>query len=181
MRSAINIQSFGKSWWDSAKETASTLTEHASDLVGGAAGAAASQAGAGLTQGITGELEAAGTRIASAAAREHAKGLTDVGFSEDERRLVTASHDGTVGVWDVDESAPIVVLRGGRGSVTSASFLGNRMVLSASGREARLWDARPDSELRLPRTLPALLALANRRLAATARKLTRAERKRYLG
>jgi hypothetical protein len=75
MRPAINIQAFGGSWLDSAKEMASKVADSASDLVGGAAGTAASAAGAGLTQGITGQLEQAGTRIATAAAREHASTL----------------------------------------------------------------------------------------------------------
>jgi WD40 repeat protein len=110
----------------------------------------------------------------------HTQGLTDVGFSEDARHLVTASRDGTIRVSDVGKSTSTAVLSGSNGSVTSAAFVGDGKILSASGDEARLWDARPDSAQHLPGSLDKLVALADRRLAATGRTLTLAERKRYL-
>jgi WD40 repeat protein len=112
----------------------------------------------------------------------HAKGLTDVAFNRNGRLLVTASRDGTVRVSDVDASTTVAVLRGHAGPVKSATFTATGLVVSASvDGTVRLWDARPESELRVNRTLDELMALADRRLAATGRRLTTAERRRYLG
>ncbi len=97
----------------------------------------------------------------------HTERLTDIGFSADGKRLVTASRDGTIRVGDVDKSAPSAVLLGAMKSVTSAAFAGGSRIVSANGDEVRLWDARPRSELNVRGGLDRLLALADRRLAAT--------------
>ena len=71
MQSAINISSFGTSWWDSAKDIADSAKGTAGDWLGDAA----TTAGGGATKGAIAELEAAGGRIASQAARTHAAEL----------------------------------------------------------------------------------------------------------
>ena len=71
MQPAINIQSFGTSWWDTAKTAAESAKETAGDWLGDTA----AEAAAGTSRGVLSELEATGTRIASTAAQKHAAEL----------------------------------------------------------------------------------------------------------
>jgi hypothetical protein len=109
----------------------------------------------------------------------HTGGITDVAFSRDGERLVTASRDRTVRIWNIDASAAVAVLRGHTKRATSVAFTGTgRSVVSASkDRTARIWDARRDSELKVRGGLDELIALADRRLAATGQEPKPAKRK----
>lgn len=112
----------------------------------------------------------------------HTDPLTDVGFSPDGQDAVTASTDGTVRVFDLARTgASIVVLRAPGHQFTSAAFVDATTVVSADGNEARLWDVRAPKKLRMNGTLTQLESLADQRLAATGRKLTPEEHKRYIG
>jgi len=76
MKSAINIQSFGTSWWDSAKDIADAAKDTAGDLLGDAAASdAAAGVGSVVSSSVLTDLEAAGSRIATDAARTHAAEL----------------------------------------------------------------------------------------------------------
>ena len=52
----------------------------------------------------------------------HTGPVSSASFSPDGSRLVTASHDITVKVWDAKTGAVIATLKGHAGPVTSASF-----------------------------------------------------------
>src|SRR5271170_6612639 len=61
----------------------------------------------------------------------------------DGTRVVTASADKTARLWDTATGAPIAILRGHEGEVSSAAFSldGARVVTASADNTARLWDA----------------------------------------
>jgi WD40 repeat protein len=69
--------------------------------------------------------------------------VTSAAFSPDGSRIVTASRDGTVRIWDAATAREIAVLRGHDGSVISAAFSpdGLRIVTASGDETARMWDA----------------------------------------
>ena len=73
----------------------------------------------------------------------HPDGVRWVAFSPDGTRVVTASNDGLARVWDVDESRPLVVLRGHGARLVSAQFSpdGTRIATSSEDQTARIWPA----------------------------------------
>jgi Novel STAND NTPase 1/WD domain, G-beta repeat len=110
----------------------------------------------------------------------HNDRIADIDFSPDGRYVVTASRDGTMHIFDLARGGTTVaVLHSPAHPMTSASFVTAAMVVSADGNQARLWNARPLKDLKVHGTLRELIAMADRRLAATGRKLTPAERKQY--
>jgi hypothetical protein len=111
----------------------------------------------------------------------HTDAVTDVEFAPDGRHVVTASRDGLVRIEDIARSAVIATLRAPNHAFSSASFVTATTIVSSDGDEARLWDARPPKKLEVHGSLAELMAIADKRLAATGRKLTPAERKRSLG
>ena len=64
-------------------------------------------------------------------------------FSPDGNRIVTATDEGTVCVWNAATGEPVTELKGHTGSITSASFSpdGTRIVTASEDATARLWDA----------------------------------------
>jgi WD40 repeat protein len=106
-----------------------------------------------------------GERVAEL--RGHTDGIPSVDFAPD-GRLVTASLDGTVRVWD-PESGDATVLLGHREWVTCASFSpdGQLVVSGAQDLTVRLWDPAAATGLTLvghPRTIVELIAYDRQRL-----------------
>jgi WD40 repeat protein len=69
--------------------------------------------------------------------------VTSAAFSPDGSRIVTASFDKTVRIWDAATAKEIAVLRGHEGRLFSAAFSpdGSRIVTASSDKTARIWDA----------------------------------------
>ena len=91
-------------------------------------------------------------------------------FSPDGERIVSASGDGTVRVWDVASRAEFLVLRGHEGRVYTAAFSpdGERIVSGSDDHTVRVtW---------IPRTKQELIETARARLP---RPLTEEERRRF--
>ena len=118
----------------------------------------------------------AATGRASYALRGHFGSVGDAAFSADDRWVVTAGPN-TAGLWDVASRQRLLFLSGHESRVLAASF-------DAAGDTVTTVGA--DGEVRSYRCvvcggMPDLLRLAERRLAATGRELTPAERRLYLG
>jgi len=108
--------------------------------------------------------------------RGHFATVSGASFSRDGRWVVTAG-PGTAGLWDAVTGQRMRFLHGHNGPLVAASF-------DSAGR--RITTVGVDGTLRshtcaICGAIPELLALAERRLAATGRELTSAERRRYLG
>src|SRR5829696_1094092 len=63
--------------------------------------------------------------------RGHTAGIMDVAFSRDGRRLVTASSDMTVRLWDPSVGKEVLVLRGHSGKVVGARFSPDGLYLAS--------------------------------------------------
>jgi WD40 repeat protein len=74
----------------------------------------------------------------------HTDGVTDVAFSPDGKRVLTASRDFTARVWDTGAGGLIATLKGHTDVVNSAVFSpdGGRIVTASNDMTARIWDAR---------------------------------------
>ena len=87
----------------------------------------------------------------------HAADVSQVAFSNDNRRLFSSSADGTVKVWDMKSGQEVLTLRGHPNQVKDLS-LGDRGLLVTGGGPASsgegeilIWDGRPiESGLELP-------------------------------
>jgi WD40 repeat protein len=90
----------------------------------------------------------------------HTGAVVAVSFSPDGRRLASASHDGSVKVWDAQAGQELLTLRGHAGSVSSVCFSpdGRRLASASYGRlegkdeklmggEVTVWDAQTGREL----------------------------------
>jgi tetratricopeptide (TPR) repeat protein len=66
-------------------------------------------------------------------------------FSPDGKRLVSASSDGTVKLWDVTTGQEALTLTGHTGAVISVAFSpdGKQLVTGSEDKMVKLWDARP--------------------------------------
>jgi WD40 repeat protein/tRNA A-37 threonylcarbamoyl transferase component Bud32 len=73
----------------------------------------------------------------------HDDRVADAQFSQDTLRIVTASFDNTVRVWDAATGRSITTLAGHEGGVVSAQFSpdGLRIVTASWDKTARVWDA----------------------------------------
>lgn len=101
--------------------------------------------------------------------------VNDAEFSPDGRWIVTAG-PGTAALWSADTAELLFYLRGHYGALTSASFdaTGTRVLTSGEDGTVRTYTCD------ICRSGPALTAVALKRLAVTGRKLTPAERARFL-
>ena len=74
----------------------------------------------------------------------HTLNVTDADFSPDGRRLVTASADRTVRIWDLAVGQETLKL-GGDPDVTTVRFVsgGRRLIGGSMDRTIRVWDATP--------------------------------------
>jgi len=75
--------------------------------------------------------------------RGHTGGVFNVAFSPDGARLVSASADRTLRVWDVESGKELMTLRGHDESALSVAFSpdGTRIASVSEDRTVRLWDA----------------------------------------
>ncbi|XXT20322.1 protein kinase [Sorangium sp. So ce429] len=73
----------------------------------------------------------------------HPDWVTDVDYSPDGGRIITACSDGSTRVWNTDGTGEPVVLRGHQDRVSSAAFSpdGKRIVTASYDRTARVWNA----------------------------------------
>jgi len=80
----------------------------------------------------------------------HTNGLWSVAISPDGHRLLTASHDVTVRLWDVETGRPLRVFRGHTEHVKAVAFLpdGLRGISGGDDDTLRLWDLETGRELR---------------------------------
>ena len=76
--------------------------------------------------------------------RGHTLNVTDADFSPDGRRLVTASADRTVRIWDIGTGQETLKLSGDP-HVTTVRFVsgGRRLIGGSMDRTIRVWDATP--------------------------------------
>jgi len=84
----------------------------------------------------------------TAVLRGHDDRVSDVRFSPDSRRLVTASWDGTVRTWDVASGTQLAVWKGQPGSIASVAFSPDgRRVLVTSSTDTRSPHSHPVQNL----------------------------------
>jgi WD40 repeat protein/serine/threonine protein kinase len=103
---------------------------------------------------------------AVAAPMKHAAPITYVGFSPDDRRVVTLAADGTARVWNAASGLPIAgPMQHGKG-LTWAAFSpdGSRVATVGTDRQAHVWDAATGRRVLgpLPHNLPVLFASFSR-------------------
>jgi dipeptidyl aminopeptidase/acylaminoacyl peptidase len=78
--------------------------------------------------------------------------VSDIVFSPDGKRVVTASQDGTAIIWDAQTGQPVTEPLSHAGSVVSAEFSpdGTRIVTASMDDTARVWDAQTGRKLGEP-------------------------------
>lgn len=79
----------------------------------------------------------------------HTNPVLDCVFSPDGSRILSASADRTLRVWDAASGAELLVLQGHGGRVMCCAFSpdGNRLVSGSADKTVRLWDAGSGAEL----------------------------------
>jgi len=108
--------------------------------------------------------------------RGHFSIVSDASFSPDGRWVVTAG-PGTAGLFRVSDGRLVFLLSGHEGILTAATFDPTGRTIVTGGADGTV--RRYECEVCL--SGPALAEVAQRRLAATGRVLTRAERRGLLG
>jgi tetratricopeptide (TPR) repeat protein len=78
------------------------------------------------------------TRVRSMIGHHHS--VADVAFDSTGTRLVSASDDGSIIVWNLDDGQPASQFSHS-GKVGAVAFMGSQHVLSGGGGSARVWDA----------------------------------------
>lgn len=106
--------------------------------------------------------------------RGHGGTVFDASFSPDGRWIVTGGPT-TAGLWDATSEERVFFLQGHDGPVLAAAFTSPTRIVTRGRDGVRTYVCDTCGEL------PALLALAEKRLAVTGRTLKPAERERYLG
>ena len=85
----------------------------------------------------------------------HRNYVTDVAFTSDARRLVSASLDGTSRSWDVSNGKLLGVLTVGGGITSVSTTPDGRLAVTSSGDDrVRLWQVDGDPRLRVRAKLP---------------------------
>lgn len=86
---------------------------------------------------------------AFAVLRGHTAAVNSAHYSHDGARIVTASDDGTMRIWNATDGAQLLVLSGHDGAVRTASFSedGNRIVSGSYDNSVRIWDAHTGRQL----------------------------------
>ena len=89
------------------------------------------------------------TQYNDAILRGHTDGVESASFSPDGTRIVSASWDNTVRIWDAQTGRELQKLEGHTNSVESASFSpdGTRIVSASGDKTVRIWDAQTGREL----------------------------------
>ena len=78
--------------------------------------------------------------------KEHQRPINDIAFSNNGRRIVTASDDRSIGVWELSESGQLTFtqrLEGHGAKVNAAGFVdtaGNKVLSASADRYCRFWD-----------------------------------------
>jgi len=106
---------------------------------------------------------------------QHNTAVHDARFSPDGRWVLTAAN--RVALWEVRDGSNELRLQGHDGTATSSTFASDGRTIVTGGVDGTVRTFQCD----ICGGLDELLALADRRLAATGRELTPAERDRYLG
>jgi WD40 repeat protein len=77
--------------------------------------------------------------------RGHAAEVFAAAFSHDGKRIVTASADRTVKVWDATTGVEVLTLRGHADAVTRVAFSPDDRIIASAGRDGAilLWDSNP--------------------------------------
>ena len=85
----------------------------------------------------------------SAILRGHTNEVNSANFSPDGKRIVSASSDETVRIWDAETGQEITTLTGHTSSVNSATFSPNgKLIVSASlDKTIKIWDAQTGREI----------------------------------
>lgn len=81
--------------------------------------------------------------------RGHTQPVYGIGWSSDEKQIVTASADGTARIWDSATGTQRLVLRGHSAGVNSAAFSpdGKLVVTASNDGTARIWEVSTGKEL----------------------------------
>jgi serine/threonine protein kinase len=88
----------------------------------------------------------------------HLRPVTCLAYSPDGTRIVSASEDLTLKVWDAELGVDLLTLAGHTAPAYTVGFTSNGLLASASVNELRFWDATAGKEIR---TVPVKHALGN--------------------
>ncbi len=85
--------------------------------------------------------------------RGHESTVWDINFSPDGTKLVSASEDGTVKLWDVNDGRELKTLRGHEGTVWSASFSPDGKTIASASDDStiKLWQFFDRSDIKVLR------------------------------